>query len=516
MSEHAAWWDNPDAQGDDSPVIRHAPDAHNYHVPDSEQMGKMPRMRSRSGRFALIPAANRDGSSKGFDPTVAGPVHVDPDAPDGGVVFDPDSVRKSDVNRAVAHAVYPHQAYYQLGTAAPLLGVGTKKQAAYAAQAYAQNGFDVDTGRNPHMPNTYVTPSSSSQTGRLSEVPTFVANGYGGGPASYNPTYRAQEEQAVNPVPPLNSLPPLGPSMVPGPQPVQTPQPMQQPPQHLAQAPQAYPQPQPQYPQPQAGYYAPPNPYQPPPLDPNMQAMMQGMVAMQQQMAALAQQVNRPAVLPPTTGLSPVPLPTRAPQLTTQPVEQGRGRQPHPDSEDFDDEAARPIRKQVKRNKTTQDIEAEEDTGRSLVRRTVREHEQEEPQTVREYQEQDREPEGVIVGFESLGMKFVNGPLGNKPKKQVVFEIPGAGKHMARFHDVVDGGGCVVLIYDTRYEEGQQYVPPELDENTPITLHIKTGKDQVKTYKVGSMGLNYSCGVFDHIVMVKVGDQAVNYEADEE
>src|SRR5262249_29389321 len=112
---HAEFWDNPEAK-DDAPVTRHAPDDHNYHYPQSDQTGKMPGGRVR--RWATIPAANNDGTSKGFDPTVAGPVHVDPDAPDGGVIFDPNVVRKQDINRAVAQSTYPHQAFYQLGTLA--------------------------------------------------------------------------------------------------------------------------------------------------------------------------------------------------------------------------------------------------------------------------------------------------------------------------------------------------------------------------------------------------------------
>lgn len=508
-TQHADFWDNPDS-ADNTPVIRHAPDTHNYHLPDSDQLSHM--RGSKVGRFATIPAANKDGTSKGFDPTVAGPVHVDPDAPDGGVIFDPSNVRKGDVNRAVNLAQYAHQAFYALGTPAPLMGVGRKKLAGYGQ--HQNNGFDVDRGPNPHMPHTYVTPSA--ENGRQAEIPSFVANGYGPGQASA-PQYRAQEEQALNPVPPLGQLPPLGPTQVPAPHMVPAPQPQYTTPAYLPpQQPQPHHYPPPQYPQP-------PQSYTPPPMDPNLQAMMQGMVGLQQTVAALANQVNQQRQLPPTTGLSPTPLPTARQQvsLSTQPVENRGGQKSRYDKDDEGfDNTARPIRKQVKRNKDTQEIEGEEETAddRSLVRRRAGVEDDGRRQTVREVEQSQQEPEGVIFGFESLELSFVDGPIARKAKRKVIFEIPGAGNHMAQFHDVIVSKECVVLVYDTRYEEGTQYIPPELGEMV-ITVRVlgkdKNGKD-AKSYKVSSMGFSYSFGVFDHIVLVKNEEEQVDYEGDKD
>jgi hypothetical protein len=489
MSANASFWDNPEAQ-DNTPVIRHAPDTNNYHVPDGDQLGKM--RGSKVGRFAVIPAANKDGTSKAFDPTVAGPVHVDPDAPDGGVIFDASTVRRQDINRAVHSAMYAHQAFYQLGTPAPLLGVGRNKLAAYDQQ---QSGFDVDAGPNPHMPNTYVTPSA-----KTSETPSFVANGYGGGPAGHNTLYLAQEEQALNPVPPLGSLPPMA-----------APAPAQQPQQ--AYQPQMPPQPQPYYPQqnvgqPPPGYYAPPQAYAPP--DSNVQAMMAGMVTLQQQVAALTNQLSRsaPPQLPATTGVSHNPPPARQ-AISSVPVElQGRRDQSRGDQNDFDD-TARPIRRQVRRDKDTQDV-VEETDDRSLVRRRAGAEDDGRRQTLREVEEAGMEQEGVIFGFESLELPFVRGPLPEKAKKQVIFEIPGAGRHMARFHDIIVSKECIVLVYDTRYEEGQQYEPPVLD-NQVIKLHVPKDKKNYTTYNVSSMGFSYTFGVFDHIVLVKHDDEQLDY-----
>jgi len=440
----ADFWDNPGGAGD-SPVVRHAPDSHNYHVPDPGQLDKM--RGSKVGRFAIIPAANNDGTSKGFDPTVAGPVHVDPYAPDGGVVFDPTAVRPADMQRAVATSKYPHQAFYQLGTPAPALGL--RKAAAYQPpEQEVRHGFTVDYGQNPHMPGAYVTPAQPP---------------------------RAYEEP-----------------MTPPPMPAPAPYP---PAQNAAPAPQPAPQ---QPAMPQAAYYQPPTPYAPPPLDPNIQAMMHAMMGVQQQVAALVQRQAPPppAFEPPTTGLSRVPLPVGPPQLATLPVEAGgRPGRARPDSggdEEFADQAARPIRAR---------------------RGDQPAPEADPPQSFRDYARAD-EPEGVIVGFESLNLPFVTGPMPNKPKRQVRFKIPNAGEYMARFHSVIDAKTCVVLVYDTRYEEGQQFIPPELEEGNYITLTIhgaarpgKKGDDGMRSYRVGSHGLNYQFGVFDHIMLVKVPAQ---------
>ncbi len=485
----ASFWENPGQNGDDAPVIRHAPNSNEYLVPDYDQVGKM--RGSKVGRFALIPAANSNGTSKGFDASVAGPVHVDPDAPDGGVIFDASEVRSSDINRAVNSSQYPHQAFYQLGTPAAMLGIGKKKRAGYDQQQ--QGGFDVDAGRNPVMPNTYVVPHSAV-TGRQAELPQQ---------ASFT-AYNAQEEHLS--LPSLGSLPPL-PSATPAPYPQQ--QPVQAPPNQPQ--PQQYAPPQ-QYAAPQPAYYGPPAYAAPPPMDPNLQAMMQGMVGLQQTVAALAAQFNarqNQPNLPQTTGISPNPMPTRpAPQLRTQPQEQRNTRQASQQDEEFE-ETARPIRKQVKRNKDTQDIVEEseaEEAPRSLLRQQPREDGKR--QTVREYAEQGQEQDGVIIGFESLKLKFVDGPIAHKARVKVIFEIPNAGRQMASFHAVIESAECVVLVYDTRFEDGQQYDPPDMDE-TPISLHVPSLK---KTFQVSSMGLTYPFGVFDHIVLVKHKEEQLDYE----
>lgn len=485
MTQQAAWWGDPSQSDKDGPVVRHAPDPTQYHYPDSDQLGKM--RGSKVGRFAVVPAANNDGTSKGFDPTVAGPVHIDPDAPDGGVIFDPSTVRKSQINSVVEQVVYPHQAYYLLGQPA------NRQKAAAAPAEFLNTPAPVAAS---HRPGSYIVPH---------------ANGVG----RQFPTQFAQEEHHVQPVP----IPPLASLQMPA----QVNRPTDAQPYQAPMHPQGgegMPPQQPQYQPPPAQYHQMPPQYaQPPayvnhgqypalpPMDPNMQGMMHQMAGLQQAVAALLNNAQRPAAP------APQPLPVGLPPVATVPGQRpAQPRRTVPvETNEYDEDAARPIRKQVRRNKETQEIEEVEDDPRSLIRRSQEDDDR--PQTTRDVAAARRgEPEAIIAGFETLDLKFVVGPLPLKAKRQVVFEIPGAGRQMARFHDVVVSKACIVLVYDTRYEDGNQYEPPETLD-APMTLHVTSLK---KAFRVSSMGLNYSLGVFDHIVLVRHPDDQVELEGQEE
>jgi len=440
ISSAAFWKEELRREGEKgNSVIRHAPDAENYHKPEMAQLSKMPG--GFVGAFAVVPAANKDGDSKGFDPTVAGPVHVDPYSDDGGVMFDPSTVREQDMHRAMAQSVHPSQVFYSLGQPAKLAAYRSNPAAVSNTSTpyMGSHGFKADAGPNPYMPKTYVTPSTHAEP--VIHVTPFTP--VLGEHAVSNPTIYEQ--------------------------------PQMQP--QLPQQPQLPVQPQAQLP---ATQYA----YPVPPMDPNMAAMMNAMLNMQQQLASIKQAAVQPSVpLPPTTGVSPIPMPTRA-----------TARRPSPMHRD-------PNRNIKNRNVPVED-EPEEDY---------------EPQTLREYEQQAQQPaEAVITGFETLRLPFVTGPLPNKPRQQVFFDIPGAGRILANFHSVVDSDTCVVLIYDTRYDQGYQYSPPELGEGKLLTMHIKLEREKSKTYRVASLGLAYACGVFEHIVLVKPGGKELDYVNQEE
>jgi len=105
----------------------------------------------------------------------------------------------------------------------------------------------------------------------------------------------------------------------------------------------------------------------------------------------------------------------------------------------------------------------------------------------------------VISGFETLEMSFVNGPLPVKPKKEVYFEMPNMGTMAARYHEIQDGGTCLALIYDTRYEDGYQFMPPALGD---VKIKMTVPREN-KTYYCSSVGIHFNCGVLDIVVLFK-------------
>lgn len=483
MSHHASFWDNP-GQGDDTPVVRHAPDSQNYHYPDWDQVSKM--RGSRVGAFAIIPAANKDGTSKGFDADEPGVVHVDPDAPDGGAIVDLAQVSKRDMNTALSQSVYPHQVFYRLGMPAPLYKNGV---------AYERPTMPEPPRVNPVMPGTYVVPKAADNgvqmpIGGMTPVP------------GYNPQFaHAQEEPRVIPnqlgQPPQLQIPQQSAQTVAAPAPQPMNQPMAQP---MAQ-PMVQPMAQPM--QPQYGGYPPgyghPGMLTPPPMDPQMQSMLlqltqtvQGLSAQVQQMQHQKQaELSGPARTPQLSSM-PVGGPQNAmtpPNL--YPIGQGpkKKRRPADDDDVYDDDAT-PIGQRPEHDPS--------------VPRTTSMVQREQRQRLKDYQQaqSDDEPgptNALITGFETLKMPFVTGPLPHKAKRQVFFEFEGIGKQSARYHDVIDSDHCVALVYDTRYEDGTQYLPPDLGEKQ-IRLHVPHIK---KTFTVSSMGFAYTCGVLDHIVLVK-------------
>ena len=118
--------------------------------------------------------------------------------------------------------------------------------------------------------------------------------------------------------------------------------------------------------------------------------------------------------------------------------------------------------------------------------------------------EKENAPERLIAGFETLEMPFITGPLAMKPKKEVYFEMPNAGTMAARYHEIHDGGNCLALIYDTRYEDGIQFMPPTLGD-TKIRITVPR---ENKVYVVSSLGIHFNCGVLDIVVMFKHDEES--------
>lgn len=471
----AEFWNNPNAK-DDTPVVRHAYDVNGYSYPDSRMLERMPM--GRVGQFAVVPAANRDGTSKGFDVDAPGVVHVDPDAPDGGAVVDYGRVNEHQFNSALATSQYPHQVYYQLGMPPSRVKVG-------------YDHMDQRPTTNPHIPpGGYVTPGAALGGGQLPQMA------------------HAQELLPITQVMPMQTQPlppttaPLVSTAVPAPQPGQFPAqaappqqyqqpqyPQQQPPQY--QQPQQYTPPQyqppqyPQYPQPQ---------YAPPAQDATLQAIAQLTQVVQGLTNDVAQMRSRP--MPPSPQLGGPPRLNTVP--STMPLPDGYG------PTTATPPRRRPVREDADDTQETAALAPEpmQERPMSLQRQTLR----------------DIEPEptndGVITGFETLEIPFLQGPKPEKAKQRVIFEYPATGRNSAVYHGIFESETCLVLVYDTRYEDGTQYVPPDHGE-VPIKLHVfQPGNKKAKEHLVTSMNLTYSVGVLDFIVLIKTTEEAVPQDQD--
>jgi hypothetical protein len=98
---------------------------------------------------------------------------------------------------------------------------------------------------------------------------------------------------------------------------------------------------------------------------------------------------------------------------------------------------------------------------------------------------------------------FLDADKPGRPKYETYFEMSKMGTMAARYHAVVEGKDCLGLIYDTRFEDGFQYLPPNLGEER-ITITVPELGN--KAYTCSSLGLNWSIGCLDVVILIKHGD----------
>jgi hypothetical protein len=92
------------------------------------------------------------------------------------------------------------------------------------------------------------------------------------------------------------------------------------------------------------------------------------------------------------------------------------------------------------------------------------------------------------------------GETPKKPEAQIIVELGGAaGSITTRYHAVIKGGGCVVLVYDTRYQDGNQWAPSDMGSDG-IKMHCPSMDE---SFTISSMGLQFSLGVLDVIVLIQ-------------
>lgn len=117
---------------------------------------------------------------------------------------------------------------------------------------------------------------------------------------------------------------------------------------------------------------------------------------------------------------------------------------------------------------------------------------------------EDKAPEpelDLISGLASLKIEFLSEGGPQRPKYETYFEMPKMGTMSARYHAVIAGKDCLALIYDTRFEDGFQYLPPTLGEDE-ITVSVPNLEDAV--YTCSSLGLHWTLGCLDIIILIRI------------
>jgi hypothetical protein len=98
------------------------------------------------------------------------------------------------------------------------------------------------------------------------------------------------------------------------------------------------------------------------------------------------------------------------------------------------------------------------------------------------------------------GIFFLEGDKPQKPQYETYFEMSKMGTMAARYHAVIAGQDCVALVYDTRFEDGFQYLPPNLGEER-ITVSVPKLNNAV--YTCSSLGLHWTLGCMDVVILIK-------------
>lgn len=78
------------------------------------------------------------------------------------------------------------------------------------------------------------------------------------------------------------------------------------------------------------------------------------------------------------------------------------------------------------------------------------------------------QPQAHPTGFEQILP-----PTPTKPTVDVVFSMPHFGDFLSRYHHAqLVGDHLLVLVYDTRYDGGGQFIPPETPEGETISIKV--------------------------------------------
>ena len=115
--------------------------------------------------------------------------------------------------------------------------------------------------------------------------------------------------------------------------------------------------------------------------------------------------------------------------------------------------------------------------------------------------EVEEAPEKALMYLHNV--PFLEGDKPQRPNYEIYFEMPKMGTMAARYHAVVEGNDCLALIYDTRFEDGFQYLPPSLGEEQ---ISVSVPKLSKTPYTCSSLGLHWTLGCMDVVILIKHSD----------
>ena len=105
-------------------------------------------------------------------------------------------------------------------------------------------------------------------------------------------------------------------------------------------------------------------------------------------------------------------------------------------------------------------------------------------------------------GMDSLKIPNL-GVVAEKPKFRVEFDLGQMGRQSAWYHWVCKHGRGLFLIYDSRFEYGSQYSPPDLGPGQSIKLKLP---DHDQAYNVYSTDFVHPFGCFNIVNLILVDD----------
>lgn len=113
--------------------------------------------------------------------------------------------------------------------------------------------------------------------------------------------------------------------------------------------------------------------------------------------------------------------------------------------------------------------------------------------------EKDESQPDPLTILDSLQIPFFKGPTASRPQYETYFEMAKMGTMAARYHAVIAGQDCLALVYDTRFEDGFQYLPPNLGDER-ITVSVPKLK---ASYTCSSLGLHWTLGCLDVVILIR-------------